>query len=356
MSRQLQRFMRDLPQGIDAGLILSDVNRQYFLDFHSSAGVLLVTRKKAYFIIDFRYYEIAKKTIQDCEVLLMDHFSRQFQKLLCEEGIHTMAVESEYITLGEFYQYQNAFPSVVFMHSLEYDQAIKTMRSIKTPEEIRRISEAQKITDAAFLDILGIIKAGMTEKQIAMELEYLMKRHGADGFAFDTIVVSGKNSSLPHGIPSEKPVEPGDFITMDFGARLNGYNSDMTRTISIGSVNEEQKRVYQTVLDAQLLALDRIKSGVACVEIDRSARDFIYQKGYEGCFGHGLGHSVGVEIHEAPAFNMRDNTMTQDGMVITVEPGIYLEGKFGVRIEDMVVIEGDSCVNLTASPKNLISL
>lgn len=356
MNRQLSNLMRDLPQDIDAALILSDVNRQYFLDFHSSAGVLLVTRKKAYFIIDFRYFEIAKKSVRGCEVLLMEHFSRQFQKLLCEENIHTIAVESEYITLGEFYQYQNTFPSVMFTHSQEYDRLVKTMRSIKTAEEIRRISAAQKITDAAFSDILEIIKAGMTEKQIAMELEYSMKKHGADGFAFDTIVVSGKNSSLPHGVPSNKPVEPGDFITMDFGARLEGYNSDMTRTVCVGPVSGEQEKVYQTVLEAQLLALERIKSGIPCVEIDRLAREFIYCSGYEGCFGHGLGHSVGVEIHETPAFNMRDTTLTQDGMVITVEPGIYLEGKFGVRIEDMVVIQPDSCMNLTASPKNLICL
>lgn len=356
MNKQLKRFMSELPQEIDAGLILSDVNRQYFLDFHSSAGVLLVTRKNAYFIIDFRYYEIAKKSIEDCEVILMDGFSKQFQKLLCEEKIHTIAVESEYITLNELHQYQNAFPSVIFSQSLEFDRLIKSMRSIKTAEEIRRISEAQKITDAAFTDILNVIRKGMTEKQIAMELEYSMKRHGADAFAFDTIVVSGKNSSLPHGVPSDKTVEEGDFITMDFGARWNGYNSDMTRTVSIGQISEEQQKVYQTVLEAQRLVLDQIKSGISCLEIDRLARDYIYQNGYQGCFGHGLGHSVGIEIHELPAFNMRDTTLTQDGMVITVEPGIYLEGLFGVRIEDMIVVQGDGCINLTSSPKNLISL
>ena len=187
-------------------------------------------------------------------------------------------------------------------------------------------------------------------------MEFYIRKLGSEGVAFDFVVVSGKNSSMPHGVPTDKPINDGDFITMDFGAVVSGYRSDMTRTVAVKHVSDKQKEVYNTVLSAQYAALDAIKPGVKCLEIDKISRDLIYGAGYEGCFGHGLGHGVGIEIHENPAFNMINETILEKGMVLTVEPGIYLENEFGVRIEDMVYITEDSYVNITKSPKELIVL
>ena len=188
-----------------------------------------------------------------------------------------------------------------------------------------------------------------------LDMEFFMRKNGSEGVSFDFIVVSGKNSSLPHGVPTDKKIQNCDFVTMDFGAVVNGYRSDMTRTVAVGSVSDEQRQVYDTVLKAQLEAIKSAKPGVICRDVDKVARDII-EKDYAGCFGHGLGHSVGIDIHEGPSFNTRDTTVLEKGMVITVEPGIYLENKFGVRIEDMIVITDDGNINITESPKELIIL
>ncbi|MEG0470638.1 MAG: M24 family metallopeptidase, partial [Longicatena sp.] len=212
------------------------------------------------------------------------------------------------------------------------------------------------ITDKAFLHICDFIKVGQTEFDIAIELEYTMKKLGATGLAFDSIIVSGVNSSLPHGVPSDKKIEQGDFITMDFGASYNGYCSDMTRTVAIGKISDEQQKVYDTVLKAQLMAIDAIKAGVTYSDIDNVARSYIYSQGYEGCFGHGLGHSLGLYIHEDPRFSYACHEVAQENVMMTVEPGVYLSGKFGVRIEDMVLITENGVDIITKSEKKLITL
>ena len=204
--------------------------------------------------------------------------------------------------------------------------------------------------------MLPLIRPGVTEREIAAELTYRQLRLGAEGNSFDPIVVTGSHSSMPHGVPGERKIEMGDFITMDFGAVYHGYRSDMTRTVAVGFCSDEQKKVYNTVLDAQLKAIDYIRPGVSCRDVDRVARDYIYGAGYEGCFGHGLGHSVGVEIHEMPACNQRCDTVLAAGTVMTVEPGIYLENRFGVRIEDMIYLGDAGNINLTKSRKDLIIL
>ena len=229
-------------------------------------------------------------------------------------------------------------------------------RQIKTPEEIELLRQAEHIGDLAFEDILGILKPGMTELEVAAELEYSMKKHGAEGFSFDTIAASGKNSSMPHAIPSEKKLENGDFLTMDFGCIYKGYCSDMTRTVCIGKASDEQKKIYNIVLSAQLAVLENLKPGMMCKDVDRIARDYITAQGYGEYFGHGLGHGVGLYIHESPAFNTRDTSIVKAGMIETDEPGIYLPNKFGVRIEDMILITEDGCEPLAHSPKNLIEL
>ena len=233
---------------------------------------------------------------------------------------------------------------------------IDGLRSIKTPEEIVCMRQAQKYTDDGFAHILNFIRPGRTEKEVALELEFYMRKVGSEGAAFPFIVVSGANSSLPHGVPGDKIIEEGDFVTMDYGGICGGYLSDMTRTIAVGPVSQEQKQVYDTVLRAQKASLDIIHAGITGREVDAAARTLIDHAGYAGCFGHGLGHSVGLEIHESPACNTSSSAVLQPGMIMTVEPGIYLEGKFGVRIEDMVVVTETGYEDLTCAPKCLIEL
>ena len=211
------------------------------------------------------------------------------------------------------------------------------------------------MTDDTFTYIIERISAGRTERDVMLDMEFYMRRMGSEGVSFDFIVVSGKNSSLPHGVPTDKKIENGDFLTMDFGAIVNGYHSDMTRTVALGYVNDEQRAIYNTVLKAQLAVIDGARPGMRCCDVDKIARDII-ETPYPNTFGHGLGHGVGFEIHEWPRFNKTDETICEPGMVITDEPGIYIPGKCGVRIEDMLLITDDGCRSLTHSPKELIIL
>lgn len=345
--------MQELLKENQSALILGDINRLYFTGFKSSAGALLVTSRKALFLIDFRYFERAKKEIKHLEVNLSVKLFSQIKEFLLQEKIDEILIETDFLTVDEFKMYKEHFN---VSDSSYLTKHILNMRSIKSEEEIAFIQKAQDMTDKAFNYILDYIKVGVTEKEIALKLEFFMRSLGSEGVAFDFIVVSGKNSSLPHGVPTDKKIEKGDFVTMDFGAVYRGYRSDMTRTVAVGHVSEEQKKVYNTVLLAQNAAFKRIKANVACYEVDKAARDLINNAGYEGCFGHGLGHSVGLEIHEGPACNTRDETLLKKDMIMTVEPGIYLEDRFGVRIEDMAVVTENGYKNLTNSPKELIIL
>ena len=353
---QLQKAAALIPQGVDAALITSDVSRQYLLHFPSTAGYLLLSQERAVFLVDSRYTEKAEKTFSGCEIVLLTSVSKQLKEYFETWKVKTLAVESSFMTLREYNRFQKLFPEVEILRSNQFDNGLLKMRSVKSAEEIQRMKEAQEITDSVFEKICGFIAPGVTEKEIAARMEYEMKLLGADGFAFDTIVVSGKNSSMPHGTPSSKKVEAGDFITMDFGAMLDGYMSDMTRTVAVGKAGEEERRVYETVLEAQQEAFNMIRPGAVCMDVDKAARTFIADAGYGGYFGHGLGHSLGVEIHESPAFNMSDLTELEPGMVLSVEPGIYLPGKFGVRIEDVIAVTENGFENLTKSPKELLEL
>ena len=336
-------------------IIQNPVNRFYLSGFRSSAGMIVLTENKAVLLVDFRYFEKAKKTVQNMEVLLANNFFANAKELLETENIKKILPETDFINLDSFERMKKAFEGIEVSNDNSLSQTISSLRQIKSAEETKCIKKSQGITDNAFAHILNFIKAGVTEREIALELEFFMRKTGSEGVAFDTIAVSGKNSSLPHGVPTEKPLENGDFLTMDFGAVYNGYCSDMTRTVAVGYVTDEQQKVYDTVLKAQLSALKEIGPNKVCKEIDKIARDIINAE-YEGCFGHGLGHSVGLEIHENPALNTRDETLLKAGVIMTVEPGIYIPDKFGVRIEDMVLITDTSYENLTKSPKELIIL
>ncbi len=339
-----------------AALLFNEYNRIYFSGFSSSAGTIVITKSKAFFLIDFRYYEKAKNTVKNMEVVLCERLYKQIGDILESQKIKTVFLETESISVAKYGALKQSFPLVEISDSPFVENFIKEQRSIKDKKELNSIKKAQEITDKTFSYILERLEVGRTEKEIALEMEFFMRKNGADGIAFDIIAISGKNTSLPHGVPTDKKIEKGDFFTMDFGARFGGYCSDMTRTVAVGGVNEKQKFVYDTVLKAQTKALESIKAGVVCKDIDAIARNLIYDSGFEGCFGHGLGHSVGLEIHESPAFNTRDETILKSGTVITVEPGIYLENEFGVRIEDMVYVTENGIINLTQSPKELIIL
>ena len=355
---RIEKLMKALPEGADAALITSDVNRRYFTGLESSAGTLVAFRDAAYFIIDFRYIEVAKATVTGAEVLLQDKLYEQIGALLKKHGAKTVTIETDYVTVWALGMYRTRLPEYEFLTDATLNDEILAMRSLKDESEIAAIRKAQSITDASFLKILDFIKPGKTEKEIAAYLEYCMRRLGADGLAFETIAASGPNSAKPHAVPSDRPLQQGDFFTMDYGALWGGYCSDMTRTVAIGEPTDEMRKVYDTVLAAQLLGIEKAVEGASCRAVDAAARELIYNAGYEGCFGHSLGHSVGIEIHEMPGFSpsIAPETTCKQGMVITVEPGIYLEGRFGVRIEDMVWFAPDGTKDLTNSPKELIIL
>ncbi len=345
-----------LPGDGDAALILTPHNRRYLTGFPSSAGWLVVSRKGAWFLTDFRYIEAARTQVKGAECRLITRVMEALSSLFAEAGIKRVFVERG-LSLGEFDSLKRNISGVDWQNGPELDEWLGTLRLIKTPEELKIIRQAQELTEYGFERILSFIQAGRSEREIALELEFLIRRQGAEGTAFDFIVVSGPNSSLPHGVPGERVLQPGDFVTMDFGAMVGGWRSDMTRTVAVGRVSDEQRFVYDTVLKAQTACLSVLRAGLPCAEGDRAARKVIDEAGYAGCFGHGTGHGVGMDIHEEPRLSPSAGTaLLQAGSVVTVEPGIYLEGRFGVRIEDMVSITPDGCENLTHAEKTLICL
>lgn len=338
----------------EAFLVASEPNRFYLTGFSTSDGYVLILPNIAVFLVDFRYIEKARQVIHSCEVCLSRSPLSEIQTLCAENGIHTLFLETGHTSVSFFKRLQEALSPVTLSDSDTFEKALLEQRAVKSREELAYIQAAQELTDDTFSYILPHIEAGRTEIEVMLDMEFYMRRRGSEGVSFDFIVVSGKNSSLPHGVPTDKKLEKGDFVTMDFGAVINGYHADMTRTVAIGSVSDEQKRVYTTVLEAQNEAFAQICPGAVCRDVDAAARTLIDKAGYEGCFGHGLGHSVGVEIHESPCFNTRCETVLCPGMLLTVEPGIYLEDRFGVRIEDMVYITENGFENLTQSTKELI--
>lgn len=340
----------------DAALILSPENRFYFTGFESSDGYLIASEKEAVFITDGRYIEAAQEKIKNCQVVLQEKKASQIRDILLSLNAKSVAVEADRMTLSEYTLFASALDDIEIIADGSLDAQINEIRSIKETEEVNKIITAQRIAEKAFEHILGFIKPGKAEKEIALELDYYMLSHGANGISFETIAVSGKKSSMPHGVPDGKLIENGDFVTMDFGAVFEGYHSDMTRTVAVGGVSEEMKEVYYTVLKAQENSVSAVKSGVSCKFADTAARSIIENAGYAKYFTHSTGHGVGVEIHEFPNLSQACDKELKTGNIVTVEPGIYIPGKFGVRIEDMVLVTENGCENLTKAPKELIIL
>lgn len=349
MIKKLQQKIRKDNTGV---LILSEQNRRYFTSFPSSFGILIVTKDDAVFLTDSRYIEAAQNKINFCRVIESKNLKEQLPEICREMEIETLLAET-CITVGELNSMHRLFRPVK-ISSVGADKMISACREIKTEYEVEQIKAAQHIAELAFEHILPMIKPGITERDISLELDYFMLKSGAEALSFETIAVSGKNSSMPHGMPGGKKIESGDFITMDYGAVVNGYHSDMTRTVAVGKVTEKQKEVYNTVLSAQLVALDIIKAGVSLKDADAAARNVIEAAGYGEFFRHSTGHGVGVEIHESPNLSPKAEGLLKAGNIVTVEPGIYLPDEFGVRIEDMVYVTENGCINLTGAKKDLI--
>lgn len=352
----VKKLQLALPKELDAAIIITEHNRRYFSGFPATDGIMFVTRDRACLIMDSRYIEAAKAGAKGCEVVLLTDRTKQLRKLAEESGTKTVGIEARELPLAEYNRLRAELPDVKIDDSCILSDIITGLRMIKEPEEIEYIRKAQALTDAAFEHILPYIKPGVSERDIALELEFFMRKNGASGPSFDFIVVSGEKTSLPHGVPGERRIREGEFVTMDTGAIFGGYCSDMTRTVAVGGATSAMKHVYDTVLKAQLESEKAMKEGIHCNAVDKVARDIIDNAGYRGCFGHGLGHSVGLEIHEDPRLSPSCSEKLVSGMLMTVEPGVYLEGRFGVRIEDLVVIRPDGIEILTKSPKELIVL
>ena len=359
---QLNRFKAALAErNLDGALISSEINQRYLCDFPFSDGYILVTQGKSYLLTDFRYVEAAKNAVREFEILCpASSMADSVAELLKAENAKRIAVEESSISLQEFNRFASKLDKIATLSEGASD-ILLSQRAVKLDYEIERIKKAQSITDAAFSYIIEFIsqnKSKVTERDIALELDYFMQKNGAESPAFETIAVSGDASSLPHGVPRSLPLKNG-FLTMDFGAKYNGYCSDMTRTVVIGKANDEIKNVYNTVLTAQKAALEQICGSMPCRYADAIARDIIKNAGYGKAFGHSLGHGVGMFIHERPNLSPRsaESLLLQAGNVVTVEPGIYLEGKFGCRIEDMILINSDGTTyNFTKSNKELIEI
>lgn len=339
----------------DAALVSSDISVTYLTGFEHSEGYVLVGKECSYFLVDFRYAEAAQKLVKHMEVVVFSALYDTINELLQSMNSKSVAVETNAVTLSVYKTFCDKL-NVEVVSNDELSKIISELRLIKTPDEIAKLRKAQQIAESAYTELLNDIKVGITEKELAARLEYLMKMKGAERVAFDLITITGKNTSLPHGVPGDIKVQNGDFITFDIGAVYEGYHSDMTRTVAIGSVCEQQKKIYNIVLEAHLKAMAYVKAGVTGCDVDKVARDIITEAGYGKYFGHSTGHGVGLEIHEAPFAGPRSTDILKENMTVTIEPGIYLPDKFGVRIEDTVLVTKEGSESFAAVPKELIIL
>lgn len=353
---KIRRFQSSMPEEMEAAIFRDPANRFYLTGMRSSAGTVVITKKNAWLIIDFRYLEDAQKKVKNCSVIEEKGLYAQIRALLVAERISQVSIHSGETSIEEYQVMKEALAPLTVDGSPKLRKLIESLRAVEEEDEVACHRKAQQITDHVFSHICGFIRPGMTELDVSKEIGVMLTTFGSDDRNFNFIVASGENSSLPHGFATNRMIRNGDFVTMDFGAVYGGYLADMTRTVAVGHVSDEQRKVYETVREAQKRAFDCIRPGAVCKEVDAAARDYIYEMGYKGCFSHGLGHSVGVVVHENPRFNEVCEERLVPGIVITVEPGIYLKGRFGVRIEDMIVVRENGFEDLAKSPKELIVL
>lgn len=335
---------------LDALFITSGYNRRYMTGFTGTAGAAIISKDDAVFITDFRYMEQAAAQIKDFRIVqhektIIEEVAQQVEQM----KVKRLGFEKEDVTFGMYELYK----SKVSAELIPTAGLVEKLRIIKTPEELEVLKQAAKIADDAFTHICGFIKAGMTELEVSNELEFFMRKQGATSSSFDTIVASGVRGALPHGVATDKKIQSGELVTLDYGALYNGYISDITRTVAVGEPSEKMREVYEITLAAQKLAVEGIRPGMTGIQADAIARDYIASKGYGEAFGHSTGHGIGLEVHEAPGLSFRSETVLEPNMTVTAEPGIYLPGIGGVRIEDDLVITENGCERLTHCTKEL---
>ena len=341
-------------RGLDAMLVTSEPGEFYAVGFHGE-GAALITPDKTWYWTDSRYIESAQNLIAGAEVILWtsdNPYRKRIAELVKAHGIAKLGFEEEYMSVAS----HTAWTKAVETEFVPASSLLTDLRMVKDADELCAMKEAQRITDEALLEILNFIKPGLTESEVAARLTYIMARKGAERNSFDPIVACGANGSKPHAVPGPDVIQKGQFVTMDFGCVVGGYCSDMTRTVAVGQPSEEMELVYNTVLKAQLAGIATAHAGVTGKEVHEAGAKVIADAGYGEYFGHGFGHSLGIEIHEDPGFHTRNDKPIPAGALLSAEPGIYLPGKFGVRIEDVIMLTEDGCIDITHSPKQLIVL
>lgn len=349
--KRIQEKLKE--KNLDALLITDEKNQRYAAGFAFTDGYVLVAQNRAWLLTDSRYIEAAQNTV-DAETVTVQLFDRQHSKAslltaaLREVGVQRLGAEEQKLSHGEFL----ALEKLTGLSLLPAQDVLNTLRASKTEEEIGYMIQAQRISELALEETLPLIKPGMTEREVAAELVYRMLRHGSEGNSFDPIVVTGKKTSMPHGVPGDEIIREGDFVTMDFGCLKYGYCSDMTRTVAVGHATDEMKNVYYTVLKAQLAGIAAARSGIKGKEIDGAARRVIEDAGFGSYFGHGFGHCLGLDIHEPPFAGPSGEALMPENCLSSAEPGIYLPGKFGVRIEDVMILRANGSEVITKAPKN----
>ncbi len=351
----IEKIAAQLPEyGLDAMLITSESGERYALGFHGE-GLLLVTKDGAQYTTDGRYIETAREQVEGAEVLLATpekgHMALA-KEFIEQKHLHNVGFESGAMTVDSHKRYSQELPCIL----TPAQKLLAGLRASKDEGELDLMRRAQAVTDEAFRTILNFIRPGMTEREIAARLVYELLSRGGEKEAFDTIVAAGPNGSRPHAVPGDQVVDTGMFITMDFGCKVGGYCSDMTRTVALGQPTEEMEEVYAAVLAAQKAGINAARAGVTGREIDEAARRVLREAGYGEYFSHSFGHSLGVDIHESPGASSKETQIMPVGAVISAEPGVYIPGKFGVRIEDVLILSETGCENMTRSPKDLIVL
>lgn len=338
---------------IDALLVTNPYNRRYITGFTGSAGVALITQSDAFFITDFRYVDQANKEAKDFTIV--EHSGPvidEIAKYIANLGIKRLGFEEEDVTFANYKAYESTFKTEL----IGTKALIETLRLIKTSDEIEILQAAAKIADDAYDHILNFIKPGVTEISVANELEFYMRKQGATSSSFDIIVASGVRSALPHGVASNKVIESGELVTMDYGALYNDYISDITRTVAVGEISDDLTKIYETVLEAQIRGVKGIKPGMTGRQADALTRDYITEQGYGEYFGHSTGHGIGLEVHEGPGLSTKSDIVLEKNMAVTVEPGIYISNIGGCRIEDDIIITETGNERLTLATKELIIL
>lgn len=353
MSRLNNMRKKMLKEQLEGFVVARPENSRYISGFTGGEAILFILMEQAYLLTDFRYIEQATAEAPEFQIIKVSHVSHDLFSSLADLGqsIRRIGFEGDYITLENYRKMEKALPQAEF---ISLPELVSQLRSVKDESEIAIIRRAVEAADKAFAEVLQEPLIGQSEEEIALVLEFAMRKAGASGRSFDFIVASGWRGSLPHGMASSKRTQKGEFLTMDFGAIVQGYCSDITRTVSLGEPDAKQREIYEVVLAAQKAGIDAVKPGLTGKEIDAAARKIITEAGYGEFFGHGLGHSVGLAIHEGPNFNTREERVIEPGMVITVEPGIYIPDWGGVRIEDMILVTENGCEVLTQAPKDLI--